>query len=102
VFTAGGHGVNGFSGLPGGPKGSIDYTFSFRVDDDGNVELIGGAQKGFPSYGVYSYKADDDGNITATPLLETQENKIEDLQVPFNGLENTDQPMYGPVVQYQD
>jgi RHS repeat-associated protein len=103
VFTAGGHGVNGFSGLPGGPKGSIDYTFSFRVDDDGNVELIGGAHKGFPSYGVYSYKADDDGNITATPLLENKENEIEDLQHPFNGLENTDQPMYGPVeIDYHD
>jgi RHS repeat-associated protein len=100
-FKAGGHGVNGFSSMPGGPSGSIDYSFTFRVDDDGTVSLVGGGHKGYPSYSVYSYKADEDGNVTATPLLESKENKIEDLDNPFYGPQNN-QPEYGPIQTYYD
>lgn len=101
VFKAGGRGLNGFADIPGGPKAPIDYTFNFRVGDDGSVSLVGGGHKGYPSYSVYSYKADGDGNVTATPLLETKENVIEDLSAPFNGLENN-LPDYGPIQTFYD
>jgi RHS repeat-associated protein len=96
TFTAGGHAVNGFTGLPAAPKGSIDYAFNFKVDAAGEVSLEGGVHKGYPSYGIYAYKLDDQGNLVTRTLYESKERELSDLQHPFDGLK--DQPPNAPGV----
>jgi len=85
TFIAGARGVNGFSRFPGGPDGSIDYAFKFHIDNEGNVSLVSGVHKGFPSYAAYAYKRGEDGRVTSTTLHESKENVIRDLQDPFDG-----------------
>jgi RHS repeat-associated protein len=85
-FTASGHGVNGFTGLPLAPKGSIDYAFRFAIDKNGGTTLEYGAHKGFPSYSAYAYRLDDSGNLITTTLHESVEHNIRDLQHNFDAL----------------
>jgi RHS repeat-associated protein len=96
TFTAGGHGANGAQRMPliGGllaPGGSIDYAFTFQVDGKGDVTLVNGAHKAFPSYGVYAYRRDANGATITTTLRETTEHEISDLKVDFDG--RTDKPI---------
>jgi RHS repeat-associated protein len=100
TFIAGGHAVNGFSGFPGAPKGSIDYAFKLHVDNDGQVSLESGVHKGFPSYAVYAYHLDESGQVVSTALHEVREREIGDLQAPFNGLHD-DPPGNARGVQVQ-
>ena len=93
TFTARGTGANGFSTLPGAPKGTIDYAFNLRVGWGGTVSLVSGAEKGFPSYAIYAYKLDAQGNTVTTTLHEATERKIEDLTTNFHGM--TDEPGNG-------
>lgn len=86
-FTAGGHAVNGFSSLPGGPAGSIDYRFRFTIDAHGDAMLDWGVHKGFPSYSAYAYKHDASGKLRTQTLHESRERALEDLTVMFNGVD---------------
>jgi RHS repeat-associated protein len=90
TFTAGGRGANGYqrSFLTrwASPGGSIDYSFTFQVSSAGDVTLLNGGHKAFPSYAVYAYKRAANGAVYATTLHEAVEHDKSDLKADFDGL----------------
>ena len=57
-------------------------SFEFLVDPSGQVVLVGGSSKAFPSVSVFSYSGD-----TTTDLFEqTESGNVDDLDKPVHGL----------------
>jgi RHS repeat-associated protein len=87
TFVAGGFGRNGAQRIPllgrAAPGGSIDYTFRFQVNAKGDVTLLNGDHKAFPSYGVYAYKVDANDNIVPITLHQFDEIHIDALKASF-------------------
>ncbi|RMG04735.1 MAG: RHS repeat-associated core domain-containing protein [Acidobacteria bacterium] len=65
------------------PAGTIDGYMTVRITGNGQVTLVGGESRGYPSYAGYAYTVSADGRVVTQQLITRQENKIEDLTKPM-------------------
>jgi hypothetical protein len=75
-------GVNGFSGFPGAPEGTITLNVNLVVTPDGKVGIEGGERTAYPSVGIYNYTMGSDGQPRAATLGEGKETTQDALKQP--------------------
>ena len=61
------------------PAGTIDGNMTVRLSGNNQVDYVGGAARGFPSYALYTYARGADGAVQTTQIRAVPENNIEDL-----------------------